>query len=127
MKTENILVVDDSISMKQMITFTLTSDGYNIVEAVNGEDAVELIENSEYIFDCVITDINMPVMDGFELTEYIRTKVEYNGVPILVLTTEASDEHKLKGKNAGATGWMVKPFSPDKLNHSVHKVCDIKD
>ena len=116
----SILAVDDSASMRQMVSFTLKSAGYNVVEAVDGQDAYD--KTGARDFDLVLTDQNMPKMDGITLIKSLRTLPQYRGTPILMLTTESSDAMKSSGKAAGATGWLVKPFDPQKLLEVVKKV-----
>lgn len=115
-----ILTVDDSATMRQMIAFTLQSAGFEVVEAMDGVDALEKVKGRT--LDLVITDINMPRMDGITLLKSLRALPEFRFTPILILTTEASPEMKSKGKENGATGWIVKPFSPEKLLDIVNKV-----
>lgn len=116
----SILAVDDSASMRQMVSFTLKNAGFNVVEAVDGQDAWEKATARD--FDLVLTDQNMPRMDGISLVRNLRGLPHYNGTPILILTTESSDEMKAKGKAAGATGWLVKPFDPNRLLDVIKKV-----
>ncbi len=116
----SILAVDDSASMRQMVTFTLKSAGYRVVEAVDGQDALEKSAQSD--FDLVLTDQNMPRMDGINLTKNLRNHPKFKSTPILILTTESSDQMKQAGRSAGATGWMVKPFDPAKLLEVIKKV-----
>jgi len=118
MKT--ILVVDDSSTIRQMVTFTLEEAGYKVLSAVDGVDALK--QTSEQPMDLIITDLNMPNMNGIELIWQVRSLAEYKFVPILMLTTESSPEKKQEGKEAGATGWVVKPFTPEKLVAVVQKV-----
>ncbi len=115
-----ILTVDDSATMRQMIAFTLQSAGFEVVEASDGVDALEKVKGRS--LDLVITDINMPRMDGITLLKSLRALPEFRFTPILILTTEASPEMKAKGRENGATGWIVKPFSPEKLLEIVNKV-----
>ena len=105
---QSILTVDDSASMRQMVTFTLKSAGYHVVEAVDGQDALEKSNSRD--FDLVLTDQNMPRMDGITLTRNLRNNPKFKTTPILILTTESSDQMKQAGRSAGATGWLVKPF-----------------
>jgi two-component system chemotaxis response regulator CheY len=116
----SILAVDDSASMRQMVAFTLKSAGYSVVEAVDGQDAWEKSGKSD--FDLVLTDQNMPRKDGISLIQALRALPQYRSVPILMLTTESGDEMKAKGRAAGATGWLVKPFDPNRLLDVVRKV-----
>ena len=116
----SIIAVDDSASMRQMVSFTLKSAGYNVVEAVDGQDAWEKAGQRD--FDLVLTDQNMPRMDGIGLTKKLRENPKFKGTPILILTTESSDQMKQAGRAAGATGWLVKPFDPTKLIEVIRKV-----
>ena len=115
-----VLAVDDSISMRQMVKLTLSSAGYSVVEAEDGQQALEYArENS---VDLVITDVTMPRMDGITLVNELRMLPNYKHTPLLVLTTESSPERKIAAKRAGATGWIVKPFDPDKLLATLARV-----
>ena len=116
----SILAVDDSASMRQMVSFTLKNAGFNVVEAVDGQDAWE--KSSQRDFDLVLTDQNMPRMDGISLTKKLRENPKFKTTPILILTTESSDAMKQAGRAAGATGWLVKPFNPERLLATVAKV-----
>ncbi len=111
MKT--ILTVDDSPSIRQMLTYVLTSNGYEVIEASDGEEGLALAKTHRA--DLVLTDQNMPRMDGITLIKALRRLPEYKKVPIMMLTTESSQALKQQGREAGATGWMVKPFDPEKL------------
>lgn len=115
-----ILAVDDSPSMRKMVTFTLTGAGHQVVEAVDGVDAYEKAQAQS--FDLVLTDQNMPRLDGLGLTRKLREHPRYQKVPILMLTTESSDLMKQAGRTAGATGWLVKPFDPARLLDVIQKV-----
>jgi len=117
---KTVLTVDDSASIRQMVSFTLKGAGYSVIEAGDGVEGLEKAKASSV--NLVLTDHNMPKMDGITLTRTLRGLTQYASVPILVLTTESSDEMKAKGKAAGATGWMVKPFDPTKLLNIVKKV-----
>lgn len=116
----SILAVDDSPSMRKMVSFTLIGAGYQVVEAVDGIDAFEkaLTQN----FDLILTDQNMPRLDGLGLTRKLRDHPQFKSIPILVLTTESSDLMKQAGRAAGATGWLVKPFDPARLLDVIKKV-----
>jgi two-component system chemotaxis response regulator CheY len=116
----SILAVDDSASMRQMVSFTLKSAGYEVVEAVDGQDAWEKAGSRG--FDLVLTDQNMPRLDGIGLTRRLRDNPKFNATPILILTTESSDQMKQAGRASGATGWLVKPFDPAKLLEVIRKV-----
>ncbi|SDK30076.1 two-component system, chemotaxis family, response regulator CheY [Methylophilus rhizosphaerae] len=117
---KTILTVDDSGSLRQMVAFSLKAAGYDVVQAVDGQDGLN--KAKEKTVDLVLTDQNMPVMDGLTLISNLRTLASYQRVPILMLTTESSDEMKAKGKAAGANGWLVKPFDPKRLIEVVQKV-----
>jgi two-component system chemotaxis response regulator CheY len=118
--SKSILAVDDSGSLRQMVVFSLKAAGYQVTEAVDGVDALDKARNQ--VFDLVLTDQNMPNMDGLTLIRSLRALAPYARVPILMLTTEFSDEMKAKGKAAGANGWLVKPFDPQRLTEVVKKV-----
>ena len=118
--TKTALVVDDSTSMRQMVAYTLKEAGYSVIEGSNGQDALDSIQGKPV--NVVITDLNMPVMDGMTLIKKLRSKPEYKFTPILMLTTEAQDDRKREGKAAGATGWIVKPFNPEQLIGVLGKV-----
>ena len=116
-----LLIVDDSTMLRDMLTYALNEGGYtDVVEAVDGVDGLN--KAKETTFDLIITDINMPNMDGITLVNELRALPQYAKSPILVLTTERSDEMKTKGKSSGATGWIVKPFVPDQLLKAVNIV-----
>jgi len=115
-----VLTVDDSASIRQMVAFTLKSAGYEVVEAVDGEDGLNKARGKNA--DLVLTDQNMPKMDGLSLIKTLRGLPQYRSTPILMLTTESSDAMKAAGRAAGATGWLVKPFDPQKLLEVVKKV-----
>jgi len=116
----SILAVDDSASMRQMVSFTLKGAGYTVVEAVDGVDALNKAKTQK--FDCVVTDVNMPNKDGITLIRDLRALPNYKFVPMLMLTTESGMDKKQAGKAAGATGWIVKPFNPDQLLKTIKKV-----
>ncbi len=117
---KTVLSVDDSGSIRQMVSFTLKSAGYNVIEAVDGQDGLD--KAKQKTVDLVLTDQNMPRMDGLTLIKSLRGMPAYRSVPILMLTTESGDAMKMQGKAAGATGWIVKPFDPQKLLEVVKKV-----
>jgi len=116
----NILAVDDSSSMRQMVSFTLKGAGYQVVEAADGQEALNKAKAQK--FDLIITDVNMPVMDGITFIRNLRGEANYKFTPMLMLTTESAADKKAEGKAAGATGWIVKPFNPDQLLNTVKKV-----
>lgn len=115
-----ILVVDDSASLRNMVTFSLKQAGYDVTEAADGQQALMKAKTGK--FDLVLTDVNMPGMDGITLCAELRKLPAFRFTPILILTTESHADLKQKGKAAGATGWLVKPFNPDKLLSTVQRV-----
>lgn len=117
--SKRIMTVDDSSSVRQMVGFTLKDAGYEVVEAVDGKDALTKLSGT---VDMIITDLNMPNMDGIELIRQVRAQPNYKFVPIVMLTTESQAEKKQAGKEAGAMGWIVKPFKPEQLLAVVKKV-----
>lgn len=119
--SKKVLAVDDSKTMRDMVSFTLSGAGFDVVLAEDGKHALTVLGDQP--IDLIITDVNMPNMNGIELVEALRAKTVYKTVPILILTTESDDSIKNKGRAAGATGWIVKPFVPDKLLKVVSKVC----
>ena len=118
--TKTVLTVDDSASIRQMVTFTLKSSGYTVIEAADGQEGLEKAKANAV--NLVLTDQNMPKMDGLTLIKTLRSLPQHMTTPILMLTTESSDAMKAQGKAAGATGWLVKPFDPQKLLEVVKKV-----
>ncbi len=115
-----IMTVDDSASVRQMVRFTLTGAGYDVVEAGDGQEALNKLEKTSV--NMLLTDLNMPEMDGIELIRKVRAMQAYRFVPIVMLTTESQQQKKQEGKAAGATGWIVKPFKPEQLLAVVRKV-----
>jgi two-component system, chemotaxis family, chemotaxis protein CheY len=118
------LVVDDSRTMRQMVSFTLTNAGFTVVEAEHGKDAVSKVAGGPKM-DIVVTDLNMPEMDGISLIRELRKMEAFKFTPILMLTTESAMDKKQEGKAAGATGWIVKPFNPDVLLKTIAKVMPV--
>jgi two-component system chemotaxis response regulator CheY len=118
--TKTILSVDDSASMRQMVKLTLGGAGYDVVEAEDGSDALKKAQAGS--FHMVVTDLNMPVMDGLALIRELRKLPAYRGIPIVFLTTESDEERKKEAKAAGATGWITKPFKQEQLLAVVKKV-----
>ena len=116
----NILVIDDSTSMRQMIKFALETAGHSITEAGDGQAGLNAVKQSQ--FDLILTDVNMPIMNGMELSTEVRKLANYKFTPILMLTTESGADKKMQGKAAGVTGWIVKPFQPAKLIATVNKL-----
>jgi len=116
----NVLTVDDSRTMRDMLRNALVKAGFNVDEAVDGEHGLEVLSGIKP--DVIITDINMPKLDGFGFIERVRQDAVHRATPILVLSTEFSPEKKARARDAGATGWIVKPFNPEKLIAVVRKV-----
>ena len=121
MSQKTVLSVDDSASIRQVARLTLEWAGYRVLEAASGEEALLLCEREGV--DAFITDLNMPGMDGIELIRRLRLLPQHRFTPILIVTTESQQERKLEGKAAGATGWVVKPFTPEQLSAVVRRVC----
>lgn len=117
---KQILVVDDSVSMRQLISMTLTNAKFEVTQAEDGQHALEICQQRG--FDAIFTDQNMPRMDGLSLIQALRKATRFQSTPIVMLTTEASPDMKAKGKSAGATGWITKPFEPDNLVMVVNKI-----
>ncbi|MDH5786517.1 MAG: response regulator [Chromatiales bacterium] len=115
-----ILAVDDSASMRQMVSHTLKSAGYDVIDAADGLQGLNKAKTSQV--NLVITDVNMPQMDGITLVKELRALPQYRFTPILLLTTEAGADKKAEGKAAGATGWLVKPFNPEQMLATIKKV-----
>ena len=118
---KRVLTVDDSKTMRDMVAFTLRSAGFEVSEAEDGQAALKLLRTATV--DLIITDLNMPNLDGVGLIRAVRAEQRHRGVPILMLTTESNADKKAEGRSAGATGWIVKPFAPDKLVEVARKVC----
>lgn len=118
--SKKIMVVDDSNAIRQSLSFTLKSAGYEVVEAANGVDALNLMK--EHAIGLFISDVNMPEMDGITLLKKIKEDRDYNHTPVIMLTTESSGEMINEGKSAGAKAWMIKPFTPDQLLDAVKKL-----
>lgn len=119
--TKRILTIDDSRTIRDMLNLTLSEAGFEVLQAVDGQDGIDVLEKQERV-DVVITDINMPKMDGYGVIRHIRGQPRYNGMPVLVLTTESEKEKRNVAREAGATGWMVKPFDPERLIATINKV-----
>lgn len=116
-----VLIIDDSDTIRQLVSFTLRQASFEVVEATNGQEAVRTLDEGTNP-DLIITDLNMPVMDGITFIRQARSRAATRYTPILLLTTESQAEKKMEGKAAGATGWIVKPFDPDKLLAVISKV-----
>ena len=110
---KTVLIVDDSTSIRQVLSYTLKQAGFVVLEGVNGQEGLERLR--EHKVDLIVTDLNMPVMDGIAFIRNLRSLPACKGLPVLMLTTESQDSKKQEGKAAGATGWIVKPFQPEKL------------
>ncbi len=118
--SKTVLTVDDSKTMREMVAFTLKQAGFAVKQAEHGEDALSVL--GEQAVDCIVTDLNMPIMDGLQLIRQLRGHPVHKGTPILMLTTESDEGKKQQGRDAGATGWLVKPFNPEKLVNTINKV-----
>lgn len=116
---KTIMTVDDSASVRQMVSMTLKNAGFTVIEAADGKDALAKLGGP---VDMILTDLNMPNMDGISLIKNVRAMAQYRFIPIVMLTTESQADKKAEGKSAGATGWIVKPFKPDQLLAVVQKV-----
>jgi two-component system chemotaxis response regulator CheY len=119
---KRVMTVDDSATVRQVLHMTLQGAGYDVVEAVDGEDALEKLSGGEAV-DMLVTDLNMPRVDGIGLIEQVRQKPGNRFMPIIMLTTESQPEKKSAGKAAGASGWITKPFKPEQLLAVVRMVC----
>lgn len=117
---KTILIVDDSESIREVVKFTLENEGFDVLVGNDGKDALRFLDGR--LIDMLITDLHMPEMNGIELIKEVRTKEDYKRIPILFLTTESQTQKKMEAKDAGATGWIVKPFVPAKLIDAVNKV-----
>jgi len=118
--SKTIMVVDDSTSVRQMVAFTVKNCGYEVVEAKDGQDALSKIDGKA--IDMIVTDLNMPNLDGIGLIKGVRAKPSHRFIPIIMLTTESQESKKTEGRQAGATGWIVKPFRPEQLVGVIKKV-----
>lgn len=118
--SKTILIVDDSESIREVVSFTLENEGYKVLVAVDGKDALKFLDGTP--IDLVITDLHMPELDGIGLIKSIRNMPNYQRIPILFLTTESQAAKKMEAKDAGATGWIIKPFVPAKLIAALNKV-----
>lgn len=118
--SKTILTVDDSSSVRQMVSFTLKEAGYDVVEASDGKEALTKLDGNS--IKMIVTDLNMPNMDGIELIKNVRAIAAYKFIPIIMLTTESQEAKKMEGRKVGATGWIVKPFKPEQLIAVTKKV-----
>jgi two-component system, chemotaxis family, chemotaxis protein CheY len=117
---KTILIVDDSESIREVVSFTLENEGFNVLVGIDGKDAQKFLTGDK--IDLIITDLHMPEMDGIELIRSVRQMPDYKMVPILFLTTESQTDKKMEAKSAGATGWIIKPFVPAKMIAAINKV-----
>ena len=120
--SRTILTIDDSRTMREMLRATLVAQGFNVIQAEDGQHGVEVLQGLDQDPDVIITDINMPRKDGFQFIEAVRANASRRAIPILVLTTESDAEKKQRARLAGATGWIVKPFDPTKLVDAINRV-----
>jgi len=118
---KKILIVDDAASMRGLVAMTLKKSGYEVVEASDGKDALTKLSSVGKV-DLIITDLNMPNMDGIELIKTLKTDMKYRFIPVIMLTTESQEAKKEEGRKAGAKAWIVKPFKPDVLVSVVKKI-----
>lgn len=116
---KTVMIVDDSASMRQLVSFALKDAGYEVIDAVNGRDALNKLNGTK--IEAFITDLNMPEMDGIEFIKNLRSTAGFRFTPILMLTTESQESKKQEGRQAGASGWIVKPFRPEQLTDLVRK------
>lgn len=119
---KNILIVDDSESIRAVVGLALREAGYNVTAGINGQDGLRLLLDSKEKIDLIISDLNMPIMDGITFLKEVRKLDQYKYLPLLILTTESQETKKMEAKNAGATGWIIKPFVKEKLLAVVKKV-----
>ena len=117
---KTILIVDDSESIREIVSFTLGNEGYNVLVGEDGQKALKFLDKGP--IDLILTDLHMPVMDGIEFIKSVRANPDFKTVPILFLTTESQAAKKMEAKEAGATGWIIKPFVPAKLIEAIKKV-----
>lgn len=118
--SKKILILDDSESIREVVIFTLEKDGHDVLVGVDGKDALKHLDGRD--IDLIITDLHMPNMDGIEFIKEVRQMEKYKYTPILYLTTESQQSKKMEAKQAGATGWIVKPFMPEKLLAAINKI-----
>ncbi len=118
---KNILIIDDSESIREVVASALEQSGYNVIKGINGLDGLKCLKEAEAI-DLIVTDLNMPIMDGISFLKEVRSIDTYKYLPVIILTTESQEQKKQEAKNAGATGWIIKPFSKEKLLEVIKKV-----
>lgn len=122
--SRNILIVDDSVTLRASVKFALTEAGYGVEEAINGKDALQKLQDLRAQgaqISLILSDVNMPEMDGLTFTKEVKKSISFRFIPVLILTTESQESKKMEGKNAGAAGWLVKPFSNAQLVDVVRK------
>lgn len=115
--SKTVLVVDDSASIRQLVSMVLKGSGYNVIEAVDGSDALKKLDGQK--INLVISDVNMPNMDGISFVKEMKLKAGYKFTPVIMLTTEGSEDKKREGQSAGAKAWVVKPFKPEQMLQAV--------
>ena len=115
--SKNILIVDDSASVRQVVSMTLKGAGYNVIEAIDGRDGIAKLDGKK--IHLIISDVNMPNMDGISMVKEVKQMANYKFTPIIMLTTEGAEEKKRQGQAAGAKAWIVKPFEPAKMLQAV--------
>jgi two-component system, chemotaxis family, chemotaxis protein CheY len=118
--SKNILIVDDSMSIRQTLGLVLKSEGYSVTEAVDGKDAMSKLDGNK--FNLIISDVNMPNMDGIEFVKSVKQTSSHKFTPIIMLTTEGDENKKNEGRNAGVKAWIIKPFQPPALLSAVSKL-----
>ncbi|WP_018605294.1 response regulator [Uliginosibacterium gangwonense] len=118
--SKTILIVDDSASLRQVVRIALTNAGYAVIEAEDGKDALGKLDGTK--IHLIISDVNMPIMDGIEFLKNVKTHANYKFTPVIMLTTEGGEAKKLQGQQAGARAWVVKPFKPEQLLNAVSKL-----
>ncbi len=120
---KRVMIVDDSSTVRQVLQMTLVEAGYDVVEAIDGEDALRQLTGNSV--DMLVTDLNMPNLDGIGLIKQVRQNIGNRFMPIIMLTTESQPERRQEGKTAGASGWITKPFKPEQLLSVVCTVCPV--
>jgi two-component system chemotaxis response regulator CheY len=118
---KTILIVDDSASLRQVVSTALKGAGYDVLEAVDGKDALGKLKGQK--INLIISDVNMPIMDGITFVKEVKKNATYKFTPIIMLTTESQEGKKLEGQSAGAKAWVVKPFKPEQMLNAVSKLC----
>jgi two-component system chemotaxis response regulator CheY len=119
--TKTIMIVDDSASIRTVVGIALRGEGYTVVEAKDGQDAINKLTGQK--LNLIISDVNMPIMDGITFVKHVKQMAAYKFTPIIMLTTESDESKKLEGRAAGARAWVVKPFKPEQLLDAVQRLC----